>query len=127
MEKLQLGETKEALRLNGITGKSSTVKSIMVQVRVNTEEREVVIKAASVPKICGPLPEINWPEEKKQWYHLQDLSLTETGGIVDILLGVDHADLMLSTEYRMGGQNEPCTVKTNLGWVVRGIASQGNL
>ena len=65
MEKLQLGETKEALRLNGVTGKSSTVQSIMVQVRVNTKEREVVIKAASVPNIWGPLPEINWPEEKK--------------------------------------------------------------
>ena len=34
---------------------------------------------------------------------------------------------MLATEYRMGVQNEPCAVKTNQGWVVRGIASQGNL
>ena len=126
-EKLQLGGTKEALRLSGVTGRNSTVQSRMVRIRLNIEGREVVIKAASVPNICGPLPEINWPEEKKQWDHLQDLPLTETGGRVDILLGVDHADLMLATEYRMGVQNEPCAIKTNLGWVVRGIASQGNL
>ena len=64
-EKLQLGGTKEALRLNGVTGKNSTVQSRMVQVRLNIKGREVVIKAASVPNIWGPLPEINWPEEKK--------------------------------------------------------------
>ena len=96
-EKLQLGETKETLRLSGITGKSSTVQSRMVRIRLNIEGREVVIKAASVPNIGGPLPEINWPEEKKQWGHLRDLPLAETGGRVDILLGVDHTDVMKAT------------------------------
>ena len=58
-EKLQLGGTKEALRLSGVTGRNSTVQSRMVRIRLNIEGREVVIKAASVPNICGPLPEIN--------------------------------------------------------------------
>ena len=43
---------------------------------------------------------------------------------VDILLGVDHADFMLATEYPVGGQSEPCAVKISLGWVVRSVNSQ---
>ena len=48
---------------------------------------------------------------KKQWIHLKDLPLRATGGKVDILLGVDHADLMLQSEHRLGDQGEPVAIK----------------
>ena len=61
---------------------------------------------------------------KNQWPHLKDLPLMEVGGKVDILLGVDHADLMLPSEHRIGGTREPCAMKTTWGWIVRRISSQ---
>lgn len=78
-EKLQLGGPKETLRLIGITGKRSTVQSRIVRVRLDIVKLDIIIKAASVPNTCGPIPEINWPEEKNRREHLRDLPIEETG------------------------------------------------
>ena len=62
--------------------------------------------------------------KKNRWVHLAGLPLTESGGRGDILLGLDHANLMLAKQYREGrNPEEPSGIKTRLEWVVRGVMS----
>ena len=71
------------------------------------------INAASVPYICPQFPEIRWQKLKNRWVHLAGLPLIELGGRVDILLGLERANLMLAEEYREGrNSEETCAIKT---------------
>jgi hypothetical protein len=59
-------------------------------------------------------------EKLKEWSHLQDLVLPETGDKrVTILIGSDRPDLIDGyLDRRDGRTGEPCAVKTPLGWTV---------
>ena len=50
-----------------------------------------------------------------------DLPLQTTGGSVEVLLGLDHAHLMIVEETRRSKDYKPIASKTRLGWVVRGV------
>ena len=39
---------------------------------------------------------------------------------VTLLIGTDHADLLLHKDIRQGQNGEPTAVKTTLGWVLMG-------
>ena len=72
------------------------------------------------------MPKVNWPDLQNRWPHLADLPLVKTGGKVDILLGLNHANLMIPRELREGAYPEqPYAIKTKLGWIVRGVVSPG--
>jgi hypothetical protein len=43
---------------------------------------------ASHPIVCDPKPLTNWAVQKHNWAHLEDLPLEESGGRIDILLGL---------------------------------------
>lgn len=106
--------------LSGVTG-SQRVTSERVELEIFTEA-VTKINAASVPNINPQVPEISWQRLKNHWAHLAGLPLRESGGRVCILLGLDHANLMLIKEYREKSRpEEPCVIKTRLGWVVQGV------
>uniref|UniRef100_A0A5S6QAK1 Peptidase aspartic putative domain-containing protein n=1 Tax=Trichuris muris TaxID=70415 RepID=A0A5S6QAK1_TRIMR len=75
----------------------------------------------TAPVLCDPVPTICWPKIKHRWKHLADLPLAESKGRCDILLGLDHADLMSATESRQGDKDEPVAMNTALGWVARDV------
>jgi hypothetical protein len=70
---------------------------------------------------ASPTPVTDWSKEKSHWPHLEDLPLGETGGKVDVLVGLDHAHLLAVQESRVGEEMEPIASKTKLGWIVRGV------
>ena len=53
------------------------------------------------------MPILRWTEMKKRWEHLADLPLWDNGGRVDLLVGLDHAHLLIATECRVGLEGEP--------------------
>lgn len=119
------GETKP-LKIRGVTGVESRHQSKRVQLQLEGEEgRRFNINVSSLPKVCEGVPVIGWSKLQIKWAHLDDLPLSETGGRIDILLGLDHASLLIPTDYRIGEANEPCAWKTILGWVVRGPIGDG--
>ncbi|XP_028415653.1 uncharacterized protein LOC114539014 [Dendronephthya gigantea] len=68
-------------------------------------------------------------EEVREWPHLQDVTLPETGDKqVTILIGGDRPDIIDNyLERRDGQRGQPCAVRTPLGWTVFGpIGSQGD-
>lgn len=56
-------------------------------------------------KVASPTPVTDWRKEKAHWPHLTSLPLGETGGGVDILVGLDHAHLVAVIESRVGAEN----------------------
>ena len=114
------------LNLHGVTGTHSAFDSQRVTLLLEPYgEKPVRITASSVPKVCEPIPTVAWQKLKNNWAHLADLPLQESGGRIDILLGLDHAHLMLPTESRAGKPHEPCGIRTKLGWIVRGVIGGG--
>lgn len=47
-----------------------------------------------------------------------NLPLGEAGGGVDVLIGIDHADLLAVSESKFGAEKEPIASKTAFGWIV---------
>ena len=50
---------------------------------------------------------------------LEGLSVETPPGPIDILIGMDHPELLVHSEIRRGGTNEPYTLRTELGGVAR--------
>ena len=59
--------------------------------------------------------------------HLKDIDFPVLKDLdVTLLIGTDHADLLLHRDFRQGQNGEPTAVKTTLGWVLmRGSKSEG--
>ena len=46
---------------------------------------------------------------------------------VTVLIGTNHADLLVHREYRTGKDGEPVPVKTALGWLIVGVTKSNKL
>ena len=85
--------------------------STEVILRVKTPEgskEHVNLKAWSLESICQPIETVPWPDIKTNWRHLDKLDCRPIGGEVDILLGLDHADLLVQLEIKTGRPKESC-------------------
>ena len=86
-----------------------------------TSTGEVVSLAGStMPTVTKPVPLVDWCHLKTHWKHLSDLPLKPSSGQVDVLLGLDHGELMMVLESRGGRHGEPFASRTRLGLIVRG-------
>lgn len=68
---------------------------------------------------------VNWARYAKNWSHLKDVNFPYLGPrpIVDILIGIDYADLHYSIKYVRGRPGEPVARLTPLGWTCIGHPS----
>ena len=55
---------------------------------------------------------------------IENLNLTSQQDNVELLLGVDHPLLMAPKEIRRGKEQEPYVIRTNLGWIARGLVGE---
>ena len=58
--------------------------------------------------------------DQKTQTHLKDIDFPVKDSDVTLLIGTDHADLLLHKDIRQGQYGEPTAVKTTLGWVLMG-------
>ena len=71
-----------------------------------------------MPIVTKPVHRTDWNQLKSSLLHLSDLQLHSSIGVqVDILLGLDHSQLMVVMEARLGKK----FTRTPLGWIVRGV------
>ena len=65
---------------------------------------------------------LNWNLYKTKWKHLECIKFPQVGPrpIVDLLIGVDQADLLYSLEDVRGRPGEPIARLTQLGWTCIG-------
>ena len=129
IKKLGLRGKKTTLQISGVGGKASRKASTEVILKVKTPEgsdEHVNLKAWSLASICQPIETVPWPEIKSKWRHLEKLDLKSVGGEVDILLGLDHADLLVPLEVKTGRPKEPVAKKTSFGWTAVGPIGRCN-
>ena len=83
---------QQTLNLHGVAGSLNQVQSERITLQLETPAGEQVeIVAMSVRKVCDPIPMFWWGQLKSKWAHLSNLPLKDSGGVVEILLGLDHA------------------------------------
>jgi len=63
---------------------------------------------------------IRWDILKHHYEQLKISPLLESGGRIDLMIGLDLTHLLCPSDSREGEVDEPCTWKTRLGWFVRG-------
>ena len=124
VRKLGLRGKKTTLNISGVGGNERKRASSQVTLRVKTpggDAEYANLTAWSLPKICQPVETVPWPEIKTKWKHLENLNLKAVGGEIDILLGLDHADLLVPLDVRMGKPQEPVGKRTSFGWMAVGL------
>ncbi|KFD60548.1 hypothetical protein M514_27252 [Trichuris suis] len=116
LNKLQLHDapTGRSLMTRGFGGVKRWFNSFLVKLTIERLDGRARfdILANTAPVLCDPAPTICWPKIKHRWKHLADLPLAESKGRIDILLGLDRADLMSATESRQGDKDEPIAMNT---------------
>ncbi|CAB4034545.1 hypothetical protein M514_27252, partial [Paramuricea clavata] len=127
VRKLGLRGKKTTLNISGVGGKESKRTSSQVNLHVKTPQGNaeyVNLTAWSLPKICQPVGTVQWPDIKRKWKHLENVNLKAVGGEIDILLGLDHADLLIPLDVKMGKPQEPVAKRTSFGWMAVGLVGK---
>ena len=79
------------------------------------------IFAGVVHNLKVPFNRYDTLEIKKIHPHLKDIDFQVLkGSDVKLLIGADHANLLLHRDFRQGQNGDPTAVKTTLGWVLMG-------
>ena len=75
-----------------------------------------------VDGVTGSMKLINWKKYKDKWRHLESINFPVLGrrSVVDILIGMDYAELHFSKKDIIGETGEPTTHLTLLGWTCIG-------
>jgi hypothetical protein len=108
---------KMILNVSGVGDHHNQYSSELVQLEVET----VTLKGYTLSAVASTSPPVDWEEVKSRFPYLRDLPLASSGRRPDILLGLDHAHLLLGTEFRGGLEGQPIASKTKVGWIVRGV------
>ena len=75
-------------------------------------------------KLCATVTPFNWEAVQDKHLHLMNLDIKVPPGPIYILIGMDHAELLITSVIRRGKEDEPYGVLTQLRWVVRGKTSE---
>ncbi|XP_059088750.1 uncharacterized protein LOC131884872 [Tigriopus californicus] len=95
-------------------------RSVSVPLSTVGGEKRTVATEIEGRKLTNELTGAQWTIVKDRYPHLRDLPLQDVGGEPDLLLGLDHVELLAPREVRMGRQGEPIAEKNLLGWAAKG-------
>ena len=85
-----------------------------------------LLLATTTDNVTGNLKAIDWNNHKKRWDHLKDWKFPVPARkyIVDVFIGLDHADLHAPLDERIGRAGEPLARLTPLGWTCVGCPTE---
>ena len=114
----------QKMTVNVLNGQIKTFETMPVEFGLEslTGEVNMRISAFTTNKVTGDMRVINWRKESTKWAHLNRVKFPVVGPrpIVDILIGLDYADLHYSVEEVRGNPGEPMARLTPLGWTCIG-------
>ena len=125
MKGLELSIWGDRLTIEGIGAAIATCTQGRVLIRLQSlheKNFEIAFEADVLPSITSDTPSIQI--ESPIWPHLQGIKLADphfrTPRPIDILVGADIWGQLLQDGRRIGKANEPCAIRTHLGWVIFG-------
>ena len=121
---LRLQGRTEKVTVNVLNGQVETfeTKPVNVELTSVTGSVSMVINAYTVNRATGNMPVIEWNKYKKQWPHLRNIDFPTSPSrlIVDMLIGLDCADLLYAIQEVRGKPGQPIARLTPLGWTCIG-------
>ncbi|MCG8034838.1 MAG: DUF1759 domain-containing protein, partial [Candidatus Thiodiazotropha taylori] len=121
---LGLQGTMEKMTVNVLNGQVETFETQPVNVHLLsiTGKVSTMVRACTVDRVTGNMPVVDWNNFKQQWSHLRSIEFptSATRPVVDMLLGLDCADLLYAIQEVRGKPGEPIARLTPLGWTCIG-------
>lgn len=107
--------------------KIDTFETMPVECGIESLDGRINMKitAFTANRVTGNMKAVNWARYAKDWNHLKDIKFPYLGPrpIVDILIGIDYADLHYSIKDVRGKPGDPVARLTPLGWTCVGHPS----
>jgi hypothetical protein len=107
-----------------LNGQVERFKSMPVEFSLQSLDGQVreKVTAFTVERVTGNLRAVDWSQLSENWRHLQNVPFPQPAGrrTVDMLIGVDYADLHVAYEEVCGKPGEPIARRTPLGWTCIG-------
>ena len=117
---LDLQGRTERVTVNVLNGQAETfdTKPVNVELKSITGSVSMVVNAYTVNRVTGNMHVVDWNKYKQQWPHLGNINFPPSPkkSIVDMLIGLDCADLLYAIEERRVRPGEPIARLTPLGW-----------
>ena len=121
---LNLKGTLERVNIGVLNGRSELLEKMPVEFDLESINGKVDMKihAFTADRVTGNMKAINWRSFANKWDHLKVVAFPIIGArpIIDILIGIDYADLHCSIQERKGKSGEPIARLTPLGWTCVG-------
>ena len=117
---LGLKERYHTVAVNVLNNEVETFQSMPLDVTIESLDGEF---SKDFPKrVTGNYRVENWKQSKDRWSHLKDCDFPEPAkeGFVDLLIGVDNADLHYSRADVRGEEGDPVARLGPLGWTCIG-------
>lgn len=127
IKELDLAGTHKPLHLTWtkqitVSDHESIITSVGIEERTDgVVERFNLCNVRTIEDIGLPSQTMNARELQKKIEHLRGLSLVDFANVKPlIIIGLEHAKLLVGNRQRVGNMGEPVALKTKLGWVVFG-------
>ena len=122
---LGLKERYQTVTVNVLNNEVETFQSMPLNVSIESLDGEFSkdIKVKTCPKrVTGNYKVENWKQSKNRWTHLTKCDFAEPAedGLVDLLIGVDNAELHYSRADVRGEEGNPIARLGPLGWTCIG-------
>ena len=125
---LGLSGKLEKATVSLLNGQLSTFETMPVTFVLKSLDGSIcaTVTAKTTEEVTGDMETINWNQYSSAWDHLRGIKFPTSGKkkTVDILIGLDHADLHFSKRDVRGKPGEPTARLTPLGWTC--IGAPGN-
>ena len=118
---LQGGTRK--VTVNMLNGQVDSFETTPVEFELESLDGKVKrTKQATANRVTGSLKPLNWNSVASKWHHSKKIRFPDVGPkpTIDILIGVDYADLHCTEIKVKGKPNEPVARLTPLGWTCGG-------
>ena len=121
---LNLKGTLERVNISVLNGRSESLETMPVEFGLESIDGKVDIKfhTFTADRVTGNMKAFNWRSFANKWNHLKGIAFPIIGArpIIDILIGIDYANLHCSIQERKGKPGKPIARLTLLGWTCTG-------
>ena len=110
-DKLDLQGRNKKLTVNVLNGQAETFKTRPVNVRLKstTGNISMIVSTYTIDRVTGNMPVVDWNKLKTQLTHLQNIDFPSSPStqVLDMLIGLDCADLLYAMHEMRGRPGEP--------------------
>ena len=121
---LDLKGRPHKLTVNVLNDNQEKLAASVVEFMISSSDGKVskLASAYTAEGVTGSMQVVDWSKHKHKWKPMKGINFPHVGPgpIVDLLFGVDHADVLYSLNDVTGKAGEPIARLTSLGWTCIG-------